>query len=435
VENYNIYRQITERTQGDIYIGVVGPVRTGKSTFIKRFMDLLVIPNIENEYTRERAQDELPQSANGRTIMTTEPKFVPDEAVNITIDENVNMKVKLVDCVGYLVKGAIGYMEDNAPRMVSTPWLEKQIPFEEAAELGTKKVINEHSTIGLVVTTDGSITEINRDDYVEAEERVIKELKQINKPFVMILNSINPQDEYTIGLKKELEEKYSVPVLSVNCARMELEDINKIMEHILYEFPIREIGINIPKWVEALENDHWLNVDITDTIKNIFKDAGKIREAKDRIGGFKDCKYVETADIENINLGDGSIVIRIETQEGLFYRVLSEITGLEIDGEDKIVAFMSDLSKIKREYEKVEYALHEVKVKGYGIVTPSINELTLDEPEIIKHGGRFGVRLRASAPSIHMDYNKSIFKFIRKNNNKGQKPYEITYQTAIGFSY
>lgn len=402
MENYNIYQQIAERTQGDIYIGVVGPVRTGKSTFIKRFMDLLVIPNIDNAYSKERAKDELPQSATGRTIMTTEPKFVPNEAVEITVDDNVELKVRLVDCVGYLVKGALGYMENNAPRMVSTPWYDYQIPFEEAAEIGTKKVINEHSTIGLLVTTDGSITEIQREEYIEAEERVVDELKNINKPFIIILNSVRPYDPETVKLKEELEEKYRVPVVNINCAQMRIEDINTIMERVLLEFPICEVGINLPRWVETLEEDHWLKVDMLDAIKETFKGITKIREAKGCVGKFYDYEFINKAGINRINLGEGNILIDINVREGLFYEILSKATGLEIEGEHQLLSLMKDLARIKKEYERVEFALHEVKVKGYGIVTPTIDELTLDEPEIIKQGNRFGVKLRASAPSIHM---------------------------------
>jgi len=399
---YDIYQQIAERTQGDIYIGVVGPVRTGKSTFIKRFMDLLVIPNIENVYSKERAKDELPQSATGRTIMTTEPKFVPNEAVEITLDENTSFKVRLVDCVGYLVKGALGYLENNAPRMVSTPWYDHQIPFEEAAELGTKKVIREHSTIGLLVTTDGSITEIEREEYVDAEKRVVNELKEINKPFVIILNSTRPHESETIKLRDELEEKYGVPVLNVNCAQMRIEDVNMIMERILFEFPICEIGINMPRWVEALDTDHWLRVDMINAIKETFKGITKIREARNCVGRFNDYEFIQKAYINRISPDEGNLLIDINLKDGLFYNILSEVTGLKIEGEHRLIGLMKDLARIKREYERVEYALHEVKTKGYGIVTPSMDELTLDEPEIIKQGSRFGVRLRASAPSVHM---------------------------------
>lgn len=402
MEKYSIYQQIAERTQGDIYIGVVGPVRTGKSTLIKRFMDLLVIPNIENVYSRERAKDELPQSATGRTIMTTEPKFVPNEAVEITLDEALKLKVRMVDCVGYLVKGAIGYLENNSPRMVSTPWFDYQIPFEQAAELGTRKVINDHSTIGLVVTTDGTITDIPREDYIEAEKRVISELKSINKPFVVVLNSVVPNDPETENLRLELEERYEVPVISVNCAQMRNDDMASIMERILYEFPICEIGINIPKWVETLEQDHWLRVDMLQSIRDTFKGIRKIREAKDSIQMFDEYEFVKKANLSEINAGMGNILLSIETPDNLFYKVLSDTTGLHIEGEHRLISMMKDLARVKREYERVEFALHEVKVKGYGVVTPQMEEMTLNEPEIIRQGNRFGVKLRASAPSVHM---------------------------------
>lgn len=402
MEKYNIYQQISERTQGDIYIGVVGPVRTGKSTFIKRFMDLLVIPNIENEYSRGRAKDELPQSASGRTIMTTEPKFVPNEAVQIELDENVKFKVRLVDCVGYLVKGAIGHMENDAPRMVATPWFDHQIPFVEAAEMGTRKVINEHSTIGLVVTTDGSITDINRDDYIEAEERVIRELKEINKPFVVLLNSINPTNPETEKLKEEMETKYQVPVISTNCAQLRIEDLNTIMERVLFEFPVKEIGINIPKWVECLEDNHWLKVDMINAVKDTFCGIRKIREIKGSMGKFGDYEFIKKAYIDNINLGIGSTLVEINAVDGLFYRVLSEMTGLEIQGDHQLIGLMRELASMKKEYEKVQDALNDVKLKGYGIVAPQMEEMSLEEPEIVKQGSRFGVKLRASAPSIHL---------------------------------
>lgn len=402
MEKYNIYQQISERTQGDIYIGVVGPVRTGKSTFIKRFMDLLVIPNIENEYSKGRAKDELPQSASGRTIMTTEPKFVPNEAVEILLDENVKFKVRLVDCVGYMVKGAVGHMENDTPRMVSTPWFEHQIPFVEAAEVGTKKVINDHSTIGLVMTTDGSITDIDREDYIEAEERVINELKEINKPFVVLLNSTSPMDSETESLRQELEEKYGVPVIATNCAQLKIEDLNSIMEGILLEFPIREIGINIPKWIESLEDDYWLKIDMINAVKDVFEGIGKIREIKGAMSKFDDYEFIKKAYVDNINLGGGNALIEVNIEDGLFYRVLSEMTEIEINGEHKLISLMKDLARVKKEYDKIEFALNDVKLKGYGIVTPRITELTLEEPEIVKQGSRFGVKLRASAPSIHM---------------------------------
>lgn len=402
MEKHNIYQQIAERTQGDIYIGVVGPVRTGKSTFIKKFMDLLVIPNIENGYRRERAKDELPQSATGRTIMTTEPKFIPNEAAEIIIDENVQLKVRLVDCVGYLVKGALGHMENNAPRMVTTPWFDHQIPFEEAAEIGTRKVINEHSTIGLVVVTDGSITDLTREEYLEAEERVISELKRINKPFIILLNSTKPFDSETIRLKEELEVKYSTPVINTNCAQLRIEDVHTIMERVLFEFPVCEIGVNIPRWIEALEDDHWLKVDTINAIRDTFKNVRKIREVKSAVGDFSDYDFIKKAYVDRISLGEGDILVDLSAADGLFYRILSESTGLEIEGEHKLMSLMRDLARIKKEYEKVEFALHEVKLKGYGIVTPQMEEMSLEEPEIVKQGSRFGVKLRASAPSIHL---------------------------------
>ncbi len=402
MEKYDIYQQIAERTQGDIYIGVVGPVRTGKSTFIKRFMDLLVIPNMENAYIRERAKDELPQSASGRTIMTTEPKFVPNEAFEITLDEALKIRVRLVDCVGYLVKGALGYLENFAPRMVSTPWFDHQIPFEQAAELGTRKVINDHSTIGLVVTTDGSITEIPREEYIEAEKRVISELKEIKKPFIILLNSTRPYDNDTLQLREELEETYAVPVIAVNCAQMRLEDISDILERVLFEFPVCEIGINMPKWVENLEEQHWLKKEMLKAARDCFRNVGKIREAKDSAGRLASYDFVRRAVINEIDAGKGNILIELTTPDGLFYRILSDASGLEISGEHVLIDMMKKLSAIKKEYDRVEYALHEVKLKGYGVVTPNMEEMTLNEPEIIKQGNRFGVKLRASAPSIHM---------------------------------
>jgi stage IV sporulation protein A len=402
VDKYNIYQQIAERTQGDIYIGVVGPVRTGKSTLIKRFMDLLVIPNIENSYRRERTKDELPQSAAGRTIMTTEPKFIPNEAADIVLDENVELKVRLVDCVGYLVKGALGHLENNIPRMVSTPWFDYQIPFEEAAEIGTKKVINEHSTIGLVVITDGSITEIPREDYLEAEERVISELKRINKPFVIVLNTTRPDDSVTLRLKEELEAKYATPVIIANCAQLRIDDIHNIMERVLFEFPISEIGINIPKWIESLDDDHWLKSEVIDSIRKTYKNAKKIREVKTATTEFGDYDFIKKATVDRINLGGGDVLVELSITDGLFYRILSESTGIEIEGEHKLMTLMKDLARVKREYDKVEEALLEVRLKGYGIVPPLMEEMSLEEPEIIKQGNRFGVKLRASAPSIHL---------------------------------
>ena len=402
MEEYNIYQDIAERSGGDVYIGVVGPVRTGKSTFIKRFMDLLVIPNIGNVYQAERTRDELPQSAAGRTIMTTEPKFIPNEAVAISLGDNASLKVRMIDCVGYIVNGSLGYIEEDTPRMVNTPWYDHPIPFYEAAEIGTKKVINEHSTIGLVVTTDGSITEIDRQDYVDAENRVIDELKAINKPFVILLNSVSPRSQNTQNLRSELERKHNVPVIAVNCEELNAEDINKIIETVLFEFPIREININIPGWVESLGKEHWLEKSVYDTVRTKIDGIEKIRHTRGLAEDLCECEYIKNAMIAGIDLGQGNVVMDVVMPDALFYKVLGEMSGFEIENEEKLIALIRDLAQVKAEYDKVSFALHEVREKGYGIVSPGTDELTLDEPKIVKQGGRFGVKLKASAPSIHM---------------------------------
>ena len=402
MESYNIYQDIATRTNGDIYVGVVGPVRTGKSTFIKKFMDLLVIPNIENVYSQERARDELPQSAAGKTIMTTEPKFIPNEAVEITLGEQSKMKVRMIDCVGYIVKSAQGHLEDDAPRMVSTPWAKEPIPFGEAAEIGTKKVITEHSTIGLLVTTDGSITDIPREDYVEAEERVVAELKAINKPFVILLNTQYPDKPETEELRSYLEAQYGVPVLAVNCAALTENEINTIMRRVLFRFPIREISVVMPKWIDVLEDDHWLKKGIYDCILSSMSDLYRIdslEHLKALAGAYE---YIKSAEITEIDLGTGTATLTLSTPDGLFYQIVKESSGFDIDGEDKLMSLLSEMAEIKREYDKISFALHEVRQKGYGIVTPTIDELHLEEPEIVKQGSRFGVKLKASAPSIHM---------------------------------
>ena len=402
MENLNVYESIAKRTDGDIYVGVVGPVRTGKSTFIKRFMDLLVIPNIENEYKKERARDELPQSAAGRTIMTTEPKFVPNEAVEITIGNNIKLKTRLVDCVGYLVNNAIGYLEDDMPRMVKTPWYDEEIPFEKAAEIGTKKVIQEHSTIGIVMTTDGSITDIPREDYMEAEERVISELKSMNKPFVIVLNCENPYSDYTKQLSIDLEEKYKTSVIPINCANLNFDDINDIFSKILYEFPIERININFPKWVDILDDCHYLKNQLLNEVKSTFKDISILKQIDSCVTTISESEIIARARIDEINLGNGFVDISIELKDNLFYTVLTEISGVNISNEGDLFSIISELSKVQKEYSKIAYALEEVKAKGYGIVTPSIDELVLDEPEMVKQGSRFGVKLKATAPSIHM---------------------------------
>ena len=397
-----LYEDIAKRTDGDIYVGVVGPVRTGKSTFIKRFMDLLVIPNIDNSYKQERAKDELPQSAAGKTIMTTEPKFVPNEAVEIKIDRNISLKTRLVDCVGYLVNNAIGYLEDDMPRMVKTPWSDDEIPFEKAAEIGTKKVIQEHSTIGVLVTTDGSFTDIPRSDYIQAEERVVSELKELNKPFVIVLNSATPYSEETRNLALQLEENYCAPVISTNCENLSLEDINKIFSSILYEFTIEQININFPRWVDNLESTHWLKQELYSEIKNSFNDVRILKEVQSRISELNNTKIISETRLNEISLGTGEVNLAINLLDDLFYKILSEISGVSIANEGDLFSTITNFSQVKREYDKIANALDEVKSKGYGIVTPSIDELILDEPEMVKQGSRFGVKLKATAPSIHM---------------------------------
>ena len=402
MENINVYEDIAKRTDGDIYVGVVGPVSTGKSTFIKRFMDLLVIPNIENEYKKERATDELPQSASGRTIMTTEPKFVPNEAVEITIGNNIKLKTRLVDCVGYLVNNAIGYLEDDMPRMVKTPWSETEMPFEQAAEIGTKKVIEEHSTIGIVMTTDGSFTDIPRQDYIEAEERVITELKSLNKPFVIVLNSAYPNSEESIELAKKLEAKYENSVVCINCSELTTSDINNIFEKVLFEFPIEQININFPKWIDVLDETYPLKNTLLDELHSAFNNIKYLKQVSSSISAFKNSEIITKTSISKIELGTGTVFVSIELKEELFYNMLTEISGCQILNDGDLFATMSEFASIKKEYDKISFALEEVKAKGYGIVTPSIDELILDEPEMIKQGSRFGVKLKAKAPSIHM---------------------------------
>ncbi len=402
MNEYNVYADISKRTGGDVYIGVVGPVRTGKSTFIKRFMDTLVIPNIDDEYKKERAIDELPQSAAGKTIMTTEPKFVPNEAVDIDIGENAHMKVRMIDCVGYMVSGASGHLEDGTPRMVQTPWYEQQIPFAKAAEIGTKKVICDHCTIGLVVTSDGSITDIERGDYVEPEERVIRELKEIGKPFALLLNSREPDGERAQMLKKELEDKYGIGVMAVNCAMLSRADINEIIKAVLFEFPISEIKISTPRWLEGLGEEHWLREGIYNSVLPYINDISNVKGIDELRKKIAEYEYIKDIKIEEMDLGSGVVELELITLDDLFYNVLGELSGLKISGEEALIDTICDLSKVKQEYDKISYALEEVRQTGYGIVSPSIDELILDEPEIVKQGSRYGVKLKASAPSIHM---------------------------------
>lgn len=398
----NIYKDIAERTGGDIYLGIVGPVRTGKSTFIKQFMDKLVLPNMSEEYIKERANDELPQSSSGRTIMTTEPKFIPEKGAKITVDNSASFNVRLIDCVGYIVPSSLGYIEGDQPRMVMTPWFQDPVPFNMAAEIGTKKVITEHSTIGLVITTDGSISDIPREEYAEAEQRVIEELKAINKPFIMLLNCMYPNSPEALQTAQELSESYGVSVLPVNCLELDETDIKRILGEILYEFPIKQIGITFPRWINSLPLDHWFRADLIRKIKNCAEGLKLIRDIKDFENSFKDCENIDFVKINSINLGEGCAQVQLQVKNSLFYKILTETTGLEINDEQQLMENIAELAVMKKEYSRVKGALEEVEATGYGIIMPDIEELRLEEPEIVKQGGRYGVKLRASAPSIHL---------------------------------
>lgn len=402
LENFDIYNDIAERTQGDIYVGVVGPVRTGKSTFIKRFMELMVLPNITNPHKKGRAKDELPQSGSGKSIHTMEPKFVPNEAVDININDNTKFKVRMVDCVGYIVDGALGYMENETPKMVTTPWYDYEIPFEEAAEIGTKKVINEHSTIGLVVTTDGSITDITRDEYVKAEERVINELKSINKPFIVILNTKKPYEPETIELRKSLEVKYDVPVQIVDVLNMKDEDIKNILERVLKEFPVKEINVDMPEWIEKLQPSHWLKVNFINLVRDMCKNIYKIRDIRKSLLDFSKIEFLDSSNLMEINMGEGTARLELKPKGDIFYKVLGEKCNRDIKNENELLDIMDDLYTAKIEYDKVAEALKDVKETGYGLVAPQLDEMKLEEPEIVQQGGRYGVKLKASAPSLHL---------------------------------
>ncbi len=402
MEQSNLYADIAKRTDGDIYIGIVGPVRSGKSTFIQKFMETLVIPNIESEFRRERAIDELPQSAAGKTIMTTEPKFIPEEAVRITLEGNAELNVRMIDCVGYIVPSSLGYFEEEAPRMVKTPWFEGEVPFNMAAEVGTRKVITEHSTVGIVITTDGSITDIPREEYAEAEQRVIEELKELKKPFVVLLNSISPKSDRTQELAGQMSEEYGVPVLPIDALELTTNDIRSIIQEILFEFPVKEISVDMPKWIQALEKNHWLKSAVFSAIRESAEGISHIADIRGISHKICQCEYITRCETDNISLGSGSAHLCVNLQADLFYRVLGEVTGIEIDGEAGLMPCMIELADIKRKYAKIEGALQEVEATGYGIVMPSLEELSLEEPEIVKQGGKYGVKLKASAPSIHM---------------------------------
>ncbi|MEG2214613.1 MAG: stage IV sporulation protein A [Oscillospiraceae bacterium] len=400
--NTSIYQDIAARTSGDIYLGVVGPVRTGKSTFIKRFMETLVIPKIENVYMRERAKDELPQSGSGKTIMTAEPKFVPEDAVTIELDEGTAFSVRLIDCVGYMVRGAAGQLENGAERLVTTPWFDHEVTMTQAAEEGTRKVITEHSTIGIVMTTDGSVCDIPREGYVEAEERVISELKAIGKPFVLVLNCAEPEGESAKSLRAELEEKYAVSCLLVNCLKLSAQDIESILKCALYEFPIAELGIYLPSWLDALSMENPLKKELFSAIAEASGGMARVSDAFGIVKTLGGCENVSASEVKKLDMGTGCVSARLELPRALYYKTISEQSGFEIRDDGDLMALLMDMRGVKADYDRLSDALRDVREKGYGIVMPSPEELRLEEPQIVRQGGSYRVKLRASAPSIHM---------------------------------
>lgn len=402
MQAYDLYRDISERTQGDVYIGIVGPVRTGKSTFITRFMEKLVIPGIENAHIRARAQDELPQSGSGRTIMTTQPAFVPNEAVEITLPQENRIRLRLIDSVGYWVDGALGTQEGESLRMVRTPWADEEIPFERAAEIGTQKVIGEHSTIGLVITTDGSVTDLPRSSYIPAEVRVIEELKALSKPFAVILNTENPSSPKAQSMRKTLENDYGVPVIALNVDLIEEEDIRTVLERVLGEFPLVSVRIQTPEWIGALDSDHWLVRSLLDTLTEATPKQLKIGELQKMTAMLKANPYISDMLERSVDHGSGTAVIQLNVEEGLFNQILAEECGTEIRSDAHLLSLLTELVAAKKEYDRVAQALKSVRETGYGFVPPVLEEMTLQDPEIMKQGGRFGVCLRASAPSLHM---------------------------------
>ncbi|MBQ8683252.1 MAG: stage IV sporulation protein A [Clostridia bacterium] len=398
----SLYKDMAARTGGDIYLGVVGPVRSGKSTFIKRFMDTLIIPNMTDAHRRERANDELPQSAAGRTIMTTEPKFIPEQAAQVTLDGVANLRVRLIDCVGYILPSALGYIENEQPRMVKTPWYEEEIPFNMAAEEGTRRVITDHSTVGMVVTTDGSITDLPREEYAAAEQRVVEELKAIHKPFTVLLNAVDPHATATRALAREMEQKYGVPVVPVNCQTMTEEEIREILSALLSQFPVQQIGLVLPRWLMRLERTHPVRCAIMEAVKSACTGVERVSQVSSLAEGLCGCAYVDGAAVESVDLGQGAVTVGVAVQPELFYQILGEATGLDIADEGALMAHMLEMASVCKKYEKIKGALEQVEATGYGIVMPDMEEMALEEPEIIRQSGRYGVRLRASAPSLHL---------------------------------
>ena len=398
----SIYQDMAARTGGSIYIGVVGPVRTGKSTFIKRFMETQVLPHIDNAYRRDRAQDELPQSGSGRTIMTAEPKFVPEEAVCIRLEDDVTFSVRLIDCVGYMVPGAMGQFEDLSPRMVMTPWYDHEIPMTEAAEIGTRKVITDHSTVGIVITTDGTITDIPREDYLEAEERVIRELQEIGKPFLVLLNSADPRGSRAASIAAEIGEKFGGSCLPVNCLALEEQELRSLLQGLLYEFPLQELDVFLPPWVDALPGEHPIKSDLYQRIAAGTADLHCIRQLAPYLASLQNTENVESAGVDAMDLGQGVAQASIRLPRGLFYTTLSQRSGLSVSDDGDLMELLTELAKVRKAYDKVAPALIAARETGYGIVLPTVEELELEDPEIVRQGGRYGIRMRASAPSIHM---------------------------------
>lgn len=404
-QEFNLYRDISQRTGGEIYIGVVGPVRTGKSTFIKRFMDLMVMPHIENEHERTRTQDELPQSSGGKTITTTEPKFIPKDAAEIEISEGINVKVRLIDCVGYMVDGAAGHMEEDVERLVKTPWFQNEIPFTQAAEIGTRKVIQDHSTIGIVVTTDGSFGEIPRESYKDAEEQTIMELGRIGKPFIVLVNTTKPYGDEAKAIAAELEKKHQVKAIPINIEQLKRDDITMLLEQVMYEFPVSAVEFYTPKWMDVMSMDNPMKKEIVDKLKEIMGNIRSVRDLMEKdISSFleKDSEYIKRCKYDNVNIADGSAAFLLEGDTKYYYELLSSMTGETIKGEYQLMQLLSTLADMKKEYKKVLNALESVRQKGYGVVTPERDEIALENPTLIKHGNKYGVKIKAHSPSIHM---------------------------------
>lgn len=398
---YNVYEDINKRTGGEIYLGVVGPVRTGKSTFIKNFMEIMVIPELMDEGEKQRTIDELPQSSDGKTIMTTEPKFIPKDGAALTLPSGAACKIRLIDCVGFVVKDAAGYMEEGKERMVKTPWSAQEIPFTKAAELGTRKVIEEHSNIGIIVTTDGSFTDLSREQYVEGEEKTVEECRKTGKPTMIILNTVNPHSESVKNLAEEMEQKYNMSVLPLDCKRLKKEDVYRIMETILSDFPIGRINFFLPKWVEFLDRDHWLKKDLLEQCREMLMNMRLMKDVtKDRLNLEAD--YIKGVYIQDKKMENGQVNISVEFEEHYYYEILSDMIGTPITGEYELIATLKELAGKRAEYESIGTACEQVKGRGYGIVTPTMEEIEIAEPELIKHGNKYGVKIKAVCPSLHL---------------------------------